>query len=453
MQQELTVSMDTIVSLAKRRGFVYQSSELYGGWAAFWDYGPLGVEMKRNIKETWWRDIVQRREEVVGLDSSIIMNPAVWRASGHLENFNDLLVDCRNCKGRFRADHLPGYEENQEAGVEDPLADVACPNCGAKGQWTEPRPFNTMFKTYVGPVEDDASVAYLRPETAQAMFVQFQNVLTSSRRKLPFGIAQIGKSFRNEITTGNFIFRLRELEQMELEYFVKPGEDEHWYDYWRQFTLDWFVSLGVNPENLRQREHPKAALSHYSKGTTDLEYRYPFGWGELWGVANRTDYDLKAHSAASGQDLQYFDEETKTHVVPYVIEPALGLDRSMLTFLIDAYDEEPDKDGTRVVLRFHPRIAPIKVAVLPLSRKEPLANRAREIRNHLAVSYTAEYDETGSIGKRYRRQDEVGTPLCVTVDFQTLEDDAVTIRDRDTMEQERVSIRELEARLRDRLGF
>ncbi len=451
--QTQTVSMDTIVSLAKRRGFVFQSSEIYGGWSAFWDYGPVGVELKRNIREAWWHDVVQRREEVVGLEAAIIMHPAVWRASGHLESFNDLLVDCRSCKQRFRADQLPGYEENVAEGRPDPLEGVPCPNCGARGQWTEPRPFNTMFRTHVGPVEDEASVAYLRPETAQAMFVQFQNVLTASRRKLPFGIAQIGRAFRNEITTGNFIFRMRELEQMELEYFVRPGEDEHWFDYWRSYTLEWFRSLGVRPERLRLRDHEKHALSHYSKATTDLEYEFPFGWGELWGVANRTDFDLKAHAAASGRELTYFDEETKSHVVPYVVEPALGVDRAFLVLLLDAYDEEPDKEGTRVVLRFHPRVAPVKVAVLPLSRKEPLTRTAREIRDRLAELYNVEYDETGSIGKRYRRQDEIGTPLCVTVDFQTQEDGAVTIRDRDTMAQDRVSIAELEGALRDKLGF
>ncbi len=451
--QAQAVSMDTIVSLAKRRGFVYPSSEIYGGWASFWDYGPLGAELKRNIKDAWWKDIVHKRQEVVGLDASIIMHPDVWKSSGHLENFTDPLVDCRNCKQRFRADHLPGYEENVNAGKADPLEGIACPNCGQKNQMTQPRAFNLMFKTHVGPVEEDAAVAYLRPETAQAMFVQFSNVVTSSRAKLPFGIAQIGKAFRNEITAGNFIFRLRELEQMELEYFVMPGEDDTWYEYWRDYTVSWFTGLGVRPENLRLREHAREGLSHYSKGTTDLEYRFPFGWGELWGVANRTDFDLKAHSAGSGKELTYYDEATKTHVTPYVIEPALGVDRAFLTFLLDAYDEEADKDGTRVVLRFHPRLAPVKVAVLPLSKKEPLATTARELRARLAERYAVEYDETGSIGKRYRRQDEIGTPLCVTVDFDTAEDNAVTIRNRDTMEQDRVSLAELDEALRDKLGF
>jgi glycyl-tRNA synthetase len=445
--------MDTIVSLSKRRGFVYPSSEIYGGYASFWDYGPVGVELKRNLKDAWWHDIVRRRPEVVGLETSIIMAPQVWQASGHLQNFTDLLVDCRHCKQRFRADHLPGYEENVAKGLADPLEGVACPHCGVKGQWTEPRPFNTMFKTFVGPVEDEANTTYLRPETAQGMFVQFANVLTSSRQKLPFGIAQIGKSFRNEITTGNFIFRLRELEQMELEYFVRPGDDDRWYEYWRDYTLEWFTGLGAKREHLRLRAHDPATLSHYSKGTTDLEYLFPFGWGELWGVANRTDFDLKAHSAASGTQLTYYDEETKEHITPYVIEPALGVDRAFLVFLLDAYDEEPDKDGTRVVLRFHPRLAPVKVAVLPLSKKEPLASTARELRDQLSTTYAAEYDETGSIGKRYRRQDEIGTPLCVTVDFQTQEDRAVTIRDRDTMTQDRVPLADLEAVLREKLGF
>ncbi len=451
--QATKVSMDTIVSLSKRRGFVYPSSEIYGGYASFWDYGPMGVELKRNIKDAWWQDIVRRRPEVVGLETSIIMHPQVWQASGHLQNFNDLLVDCRNCKQRFRADHLFSYEENVAKGLPNPLEGIACPNCGVRDQWTDARPFNTMFKTYVGPVEDEANTTYLRPETAQGMFVQFANVLGSSRQKLPFGIAQMGKSFRNEITTGNFIFRLRELEQMELEYFVRPGDDDHWYEYWRDYTMEWFTGLGAKRENLRLRPHDPATLSHYSKGTTDLEYLFPFGWGELWGVANRTDFDLKAHSAGSGQQLTYFDEETREHIVPYVIEPALGVDRAFLVFMLDAYDEEPDKDGTRVVLRFHPRLAPVKVAVLPLSKKEPLASTARELRDQLSTRYAAEYDETGSIGKRYRRQDEIGTPLCVTVDFQTQEDNAVTIRDRDSMSQDRVPLAELEAAIRAKLGF
>ncbi len=455
MQTENTtrVSMDTIVSLAKRRGFVYPSSEIYGGYASFWDYGPLGVELKRNIKDTWWQDIVRRRSEVVGLETSQIMHPRVWQSSGHLENFTDPLVDCLNCKQRFRADHLPGYEENVIAGKPAPLAEIVCPNCGEQGKWTEPRAFNLMFKTFVGPVEDAAAVTYLRPETAQGMFVQFANVLGSSRQKLPFGIAQIGKAFRNEITAGNFIFRLRELEQMELEYFVRPGDDDEWYEYWRDYTMEWFTGLGVDRDTLRLRPHDPATLSHYSKGTTDLEYLFPFGWGELWGVANRTDFDLKAHSTGSGKELTYFDEESKEHITPYVIEPALGVDRAFLVFLLDAYDEEPDKDGTRVVLRFHPRLAPVKVAVLPLSKKEPLATTARELRDTLSATMNAEYDETGSIGKRYRRQDEIGTPLCVTVDFQTAEDNAVTIRDRDTMEQDRVPLSELETTVRSKLGL
>ncbi|MDQ3856280.1 MAG: glycine--tRNA ligase [Chloroflexota bacterium] len=448
-----TLDMETIASLSKRRGFVYPSSEIYGGYAAFWDYGPVGVELKRNIKEAWWKDVVHKHDEIVGLETTIIMHPQVWVSSGHLENFTDPLVDCRSCKQRFRADNLPGWEEELLAGNPSPLTKLPCPSCGATGQFTEPRPFNTMFKTYVGPVEDDAAVSYFRPETAQGMFVQFQNVLTSSRRKLPFGIAQVGKVFRNEITTGNFIFRAREFEQMELEYFVRPGEDDAWYDYWRSFTMDWFTGLGVPRELLRFREHPKESLSHYSKGTTDLEYKFPFGWGELWGVANRTDFDLKAHAAGSGKELTYFDEETKTHIVPYVIEPALGVDRSFLVFLLSAYSEEPDKDGTRVVLRFPPRLAPVKAAVLPLSRKEPLTGTAREVRDTLANRYAVDYDDTGSIGRRYRRQDEIGTPLCVTVDFQTQEDGAVTIRDRDSMQQVRVSLRELEVAVRDRLGF
>ncbi|MDP9350061.1 MAG: glycine--tRNA ligase [Chloroflexota bacterium] len=445
--------MDTIVSLAKRRGFVFPSSEIYGGYASFWDYGPLGVELKRNVKDAWWHDIVRRRQEVVGLETSIIMSPEVWKSSGHLQNFNDLLVDCRNCKQRFRADHLPHYEENVQAALPNPLEGIACPNCGAKDQWTAPRPFNTMFKTFVGPVEDAAATTYLRPETAQGMFVQFQNVLTSSRQKLPFGIAQVGKAFRNEITAGNFIFRVRELEQMELEYFVRPGDDDHWYDYWRNYSMEWFTGLGVKAENLRHREHDRASLSHYSKGTTDLEYLFPFGWGELWGVANRTDFDLKAHSTGSGRDLTYYDEETKEHITPFVVEPALGVDRAFLVFLLDAYDEEPDKESTRVVLRFHPRLAPIKVAVLPLSKKEPLASTARELRDSLSNRLTVDYDETGSIGKRYRRQDETGTPLCITVDFKSGEDNAVTVRDRDSMQQDRVPLAEVERYIHQKLGI
>lgn len=427
-------SMETIVSLCYKRGFIFPSSEIYGGFSSVWDYGPLGAEMKRNIKEAWWRSIVQERDDVVGLDSAILIHPRTWEASGHLEYFRDPLVDCKRCKLRFRADQIEGER---------------CPECG--GELTEVRMFNTMFKTFVGPVEEEASVAYLRPETCQGIFVNFNNILRVSRKKLPFGVAQIGKSFRNEITTGNFIFRTREFEQMELEYFVKPGTDEEWYRYWIRERFNWYKSLGIKEENLRLYEHPQEALAHYSKGTTDIEYRFPFGWGELEGIANRTDYDLRRHSEFSGERLEYFDDETGEHIVPYVIEPSAGVDRTFLVLLLDAYDEEPDKEGIRVVLRLHPKIAPVKVAVLPLSKKEPLVSLAKDIRKRLSRYWMTDYDDRQSIGRRYRRQDEIGTPYCVTVDFQTLEDKAVTIRDRDTMEQVRVPISELEAELQARL--
>jgi glycyl-tRNA synthetase len=429
--------MDTLVSLCKRRGFVFQSSEIYGGFGSCWDYGPMGTEMKRNIKEAWWRGMVRERDDIVGLDSAILQHPQVWVASGHLENFTDPLVDCKQCRQRFRADQL------ETAGK--------CPACG--GELTEERQFNTMFKTFVGPLEDTSAVAYLRPETAQGIFINFKNVHNASRKKLPFGIAQQGKSFRNEITTGNFIFRTREFEQMEMEFFVKPGTDEEWYAYWVQARLNWYKDLGVKPDNLRLYEHPKAKLSHYSKGTTDVEYLYPFGWGELEGIASRTDFDLKAHSTGSGEKLEYFDDETNENYIPYVIEPAAGVDRMLLVFLLDAYDEETVNGETRVVLRLHKRIAPVKVAVLPLSKKEPLASTARDLRNQLSKRWNVDYDDRQAIGRRYRRQDEIGTPLCVTVDFQTLEDQAVTIRDRDTMEQDRVPIANLEDVLYQKLGF
>jgi glycyl-tRNA synthetase len=436
---ENPVQLDTIVSLAKRRGFVFQSSEIYGGFSSTWDYGPLGVELKRNVKAAWWRANVQERDDVVGLDSAILMAPAVWEASGHLANFTDPLVDCKQCKMRFRADQIEGPR---------------CPNCG--GELTEARNFNLMFKTFVGPVEEDASVAYLRPETAQGIFVNFLNVQQSMRRKLPFGIAQQGKSFRNEITPGNFIFRTREFEQMELEYFVRPGEDEIWYPRWREERFNWYLRLGVNPERLRLRDHEPSELSHYSKATADVEYLYPWGWGELEGIANRTDYDLRQHMEHSGKDLRYYDEESGTRFLPYVIEPAVGVDRASLVFLFDAYAEEQvgDKNDTRVVLHLHPELAPIKVAVMPLSKKEPLTNLAHDIHHTIRKHWMTQYDETGgAIGKRYRRQDEIGTPLCVTVDFDSLEDHAVTIRERDSMAQVRVPIAELVPALREKLGF
>ena len=426
------VSMETIVSLAKRRGFVFPSSEIYGGFSSTWDYGPLGVELKRNIKHLWWRDMVQMRDDIVGLDSAILMSPLIWQASGHVSEFTDPMVDCKACKHRFRVDHIEGNR---------------CPDCG--GELTELRNFNLMFKTFVGPVEDDAATAYLRPETAQGIFVNFFNVQQSMRRKLPFGIAQQGKAFRNEITPGNFIFRTREFEQMEMEYFVRPGAEQEWYRTWVQTRHEWYLKYGVKPESLRLREHEQAELAHYSNGTTDIEYKFPWGWGELEGIASRTDFDLKRHSAASNKDLTYFDEETGEHITPYVIEPAVGPDRIALMMLLDAYDEEPDKDETRVVLRFHPEVAPIKVAILPLSKK--LADDAKKVHTLVRPTFMSQYDDTGSIGKRYRRQDEIGTPLCVTVDFETLNDHAVTIRERDSMEQVRVPIEELVPRLRDML--
>jgi glycyl-tRNA synthetase len=432
------LSFDTLVSLCKRRGFVFPSSEIYGGIGGFWDYGPLGVEMKNNIKREWWRAMVQERDDVVGIDASIIMNPRVWQASGHVDVFTDPMVDCRNCKHRFRADHLD--------------SDV-CPNCGVKGQFTEARPFNLMFKTYVGPMEDSADQVYLRPETAQAMFTNFENVVTSMRRKLPFGIAQMGRSFRNEITPGNFIFRLREFEQMEMEYFCKPGADEELHAGWIQERLNWHLSLGIRGENLRVRPHDKDELSHYSKGTSDIEYHFSaLGWSELEGIANRTDFDLKQHAEYSGKALTYFDEDANQHIVPYVIEPALGVDRTFLVLLYDGYREEEVRGEKRVYLKLHPSVAPIKVAVLPLSRNEKLTPLAREVHAKLRPHFMTQFDDAQSIGRRYRRQDEIGTPLCVTIDFESLDDNAVTIRERDSMEQSRVRIEELVDVLREKLA-
>jgi glycyl-tRNA synthetase len=426
------VTMDIIASLAKRRGFVFPSSEIYGGFSSTWDYGPLGVEMKRNIKNLWWRDMVQRRDDIVGLDSAILMSPLIWEASGHLSKFTDPMVDCKVCHHRFRADQIEGDR---------------CPDCG--GELTEVRQFNLMFKTFVGPVQDEAAVAYLRPETAQGIFVNFFNVQSSMRRKLPFGIAQQGKAFRNEITPGNFIFRTREFEQMEMEYFVRPGTEREAYKEWVEARHRWYLKYGLKAESLRLRVHEEAELAHYSNATTDIEFKFPWGWGELEGVASRTDFDLKHHSEASNKDLTYFDEETGEHITPYVIEPAVGVDRIMLTMLLDAYDEEPDKEGTRVVLRLHPEIAPVKVAILPLSKK--LADEAKKVHALVRPHMMSQYDDTGSIGKRYRRQDEIGTPLCVTVDFETLNDHAVTIRERDSMEQVRVPIEELLPKLGEML--
>ena len=445
------VSMETIVSLCKRRGFVFPSAEIYGGFANAWDYGPLGVEMRRRIREAWWRYMVTERDDVVGIEAAIVSNPRIWEASGHLKNFTDPMVDCRECKGRFRADDLAEWDDTSN----DLRGPTTCPNCGRVNSFTEARQFNLMFKTFIGPVEEDASVAYLRPETAQGMFVNFENVQTTTRRKLPFGIAQIGRSFRNEITPGNFIFRTREFEQMEMEFFCRPEEGPRWFDYWRDVRWQWFLDIGIKPESIRRYDHPREKLSHYSAGTTDIEFLYPFGWGELEGIAYRTDFDLKQHGQFSGKALTYFDEETKQHIAPHVVEPALGVDRTMLIALIDAYDEETDDKGEkRVVLRLHPSIAPVQVAILPLSRNEKLVPTAREVWAKLRRHFVTQYDDAQSIGRRYRRQDEIGTPFCVTVDFETVEmDNAVTIRERDSMQQERVPVAELVERLRDRMGM
>jgi glycyl-tRNA synthetase len=451
-----TVTMDKIVAFCKRRGFVYQSSEIYGGIRSSYDYGPLGVEMKRNIKEEWWRRMVHMREDMVGLDSAIIMHPKVWEASGHTLTFNDMLVESRTSKRRYRADHLiedatgidaEGLSPEQLTKIIQEDDRVKDPVDGGR-DFAPVRPFNLMFETYMGPVKTPENLAYLRPETAQGIFVNFKNVLQTSRVKVPFGIAQIGKSFRNEITPGNFIFRTREFEQMEMEFFVEPGTDEAWHEYWIEERWNWYTNLGLKEENLRRYEHPKEKLSHYSKRTVDLEYNYAsVGWSELEGIANRTDFDLKQHTAYSGETLEYFDQATGERYVPYVIEPAVGPDRIMLAFLIDAYTEEEVKGEERTVLKLHPRIAPTKAAVFPLSKKEPVSTIARELYDDLKGDYRIFYDDSGSIGRRYRRQDEAGTPFCVTVDFDTIEDKQVTIRDRDTLEQERVPI----AAVRDRL--
>ena len=433
-------NFDVIVSLAKRRGFVFPSSEIYGGMAGFWDYGPLGVELKNNIKAAWWRHIVTLRDDVVGIDAAIIMNPRVWEASGHVAGFSDPMVDCRNCKLRFRLDDLKG-----------PPSEIACPNCGQRGTLTEARQFNLMFSTHVGPVADSASVAYLRPETAQAMFVQFDNVATTTRKKLPFGIAQMGRSFRNEITPGNFIFRLREFEQMEMEFFVHPRDEDEWFARWVDERHRWWTDvLGIAPERLRLRPHDPDELSHYSKQTTDIEYEFPIGWSELEGIADRTDYDLKAHAAASGKRLEVFDETTGEQIVPYVIEPAMGVDRAFLTVLVDGYTEEQVGAEKRTVLRVRPGLAPVKAAVLPLLRNRPeLVERARRLTADLKPLVAATYDDTASIGKLYRRQDEIGTPFCVTVDVESLEDGAGTIRERDSMTQERVALELIPRRIAD----
>lgn len=435
------VTMDKIVELCKRRGFIFQSSEIYGGIGSTWDYGPLGVELKRNIKEVWWQDNVQTREDMVGLDSAILMNPRVWEASGHVESFTDPMVDCKECKQRFRADHIEGDK---------------CPVCG--GELTEARQFNLMFKTYMGPVEDSAATVYLRPETAQGIFVNFKNVQQATRKKLPFGIAQIGKSFRNEITPGNFIFRTREFEQMEIEYFVMPGTDEEHHARWIEDRYNWYLKYGINPERLRLRPHDPDELAHYAKATTDIEYLFPMGWSELEGIANRTDFDIKRHMEYSGENMSYFDEATGESVIPYVIEPSGGCDRSLLAFLVDAYDEEiiikGEKKDKRTVLRFHKAFAPVKVAVMPLLRNRPdIVETAKKLAAELRPVMATMYDDTASIGRLYRRQDEIGTLWCVTVDVQTVEEDnMVTIRDRDTMEQIRVPIEEVKPLLLEKLN-
>ena len=428
-------SIDTIVNLCKRRGIVMPSSEIYGGLRSAWDWGPLGVELKRNVKEQWWKAMVHRRGDVVGLESSILMSPKVWEASGHVATFTDPLVECTHCHKRFRADHID-LERN-------------CPECGRPPAWTEPRQFNLMFKTHMGPVEDSGSVVYLRPETAQGMFVDFKSVQTTSRKRIPFGIAQQGKSFRNEITPGNFVFRTREFEQMEMEFFVKPGTDEQWHEYWLDQRMSWYRDLGMTEERLRLREHEADELSHYAKRTLDIEYDFPgMGWSELEGIANRTDFDLKAHAEHAGDDLSYFDPESDERYVPYVIEPALGVERCALAFMIDAYEEEeaPTASGKlekRTLLKLDPRLAPFKVAVLPLSKHADLVPVAERVAEAVRRNYVTDFDVTGSIGKRYRREDEVGTPFCVTIDFDSLEDDQVTVRERDTMEQERIAIDQL----------
>jgi glycyl-tRNA synthetase len=427
--------MEKLVSLCRRRGFIFPSSEIYGGLSSCWDYGPLGVELKRNIKQAWWQATVQQRDDIVGLDTSILMHPKVWEASGHLEGFSDPLVECKCCHLRWRADEL---------------GDKVCPSCG--GELTEPRQFNLMFKTFMGPVEDDASIVYLRPETAQGIFVNFQNVVNTTRKKLPFGIAQIGKSFRNEITTGNFIFRSREFEQMEIEFFVKPVTDKEWFDYWLKERMHWYLGLGIKKENLRLRQHTKGELAHYAKECYDIDYLFPMGWSELEGIANRGDFDLVQQAKLSGKSLTYLDEDTKEHIVPYIIEPSAGVDRSVLAFLCDAYDEEPDKDEIRVVLHLNPALAPYKIAVLPLSRKESLVKTADEIYSDLRQRWMVGFDIAQSIGRRYRRQDEIGTPYCVTIDFQSLEDKQVTIRERDSMKQIRVPISELNNTLAAKLS-
>ena len=458
--------MDKIVALCKNRGFIFAGSEIYGGLANSWDYGPLGVEFKNNVKNAWWKKFVRECRYNVGLDSAIIMNPQTWVASGHLGGFSDPLMDCKVCRSRYRADKLiedyvfaNGLEDNPAGWSDDQLSayikehNITCPSCGSS-DFTPIRKFNLMFKTFIGVTEDSSNTVYLRPETAQGIFVNFKNIARSTRRKLPFGVGQIGKSFRNEITPGNFVFRTREFEQMELEFFCKPGTDLEWFRYWRGYCEQFLINLGMRPENMRLRDHDPEELAFYSKGTTDIEFLFPFGWGELWGIADRTDYDLTQHQNESGESLEYFDPETNEKFVPYVIEPSLGADRVALAFLCDAYDEEvidAEKNDVRVVLHLHPALAPVKAAVLPLSKK--LSEKAEAIANELSEYFNVEFDETGSIGKRYRRQDEIGTPFCITYDFDSETDNSVTVRDRDSMEQIRMPISELRTYIESKLKF
>ncbi len=440
--------MDKIVSLAKRRGFIFPGSEIYGGLANSWDYGPLGVEFKNNVKRAWWQSVVAERDDVVGIDAAIVMHPKVWEASGHVSSFSDPLIECKNCHERFREDYL---YEGKYGEIKTEHGRPLCPKCG--GEMTESKKFNLMFKTFIGPVEDSAHQVYLRPETAQAIFVDFKAVLGTSRKKIPFGIAQIGKAFRNEITPGNFTFRTREFEQMELEYFVEPGTDKKWHQYWLKERMAWYVKYGITKKNLRLRAHSKEELSHYSAGTSDVEYAFPWGWGELEGIANRTNFDLSRHSKYSGEDLSYFDEEKKKKYIPYVIEPSAGADRSVLAFMIDAYSEEKDKgDEIRTILKIHPQLASYKVAVFPLLANKPeLVKLARKIYDDLRTQFMTDFDDRGNIGKRYYSQDEIGTPWCVTVDFDSLEDKKVTVRERDSMKQKRVPIKELTEYFREQL--
>lgn len=454
--------LDSVISLAKRRGFVFPSGEIYGGTRSAWDYGPLGVELKENIKRQWWNTVVRSRDDVVGLDSAVILPKRVWEVSGHVTAFTDPLTECLSCHKRLREDELiEQYAEKHSKDEGDvSMEDVPCPNCGTRGQWTQPKAFSGLLKTFLGPVDDEAGLHYLRPETAQGIFTQFANVMSTSRKKPPFGIAQIGKSFRNEITPGNFIFRTREFEQMELEFFVEPGTDEQWHQQWIDQRFQWYVDLGIDPEHLRLYEHPKEKLSHYSKRTVDIEYTFGFQgsqWGELEGIANRTDYDLSVHAEASGAKLDYFDQQKNERWTPYVIEPSAGLTRSLMAFLVEAYDEEevPNAKGgadKRTVLHMDPRLAPVKAAVLPLSRKPELQEPARELARSLRMRWNVDYDDAGAVGRRYRRQDEIGTPYCVTIDFDSLDDHAATIRERDSMEQVRIPIDEVPAWLADKLG-